>query len=230
MLGWYRRLKIWARQYDEFQGITPLNSPEEWEAASPDTLTFHWLIKKPLRYVAHSIKVPQHWIDRLEGNPKALYDIVDRVYFRNEKQAWRKAILEPVIRFGLCLYSFDNNYTEVFDSLLSAIIRERGRFEFAPSTINPDNWYQDGRGRVEVQSSNPFSVLSISDREFVTDREIETPIVSTYDPDSGAVQYLALSLIEGFELFPGIFVYPILARGPGVLDVAPAIPREGASS
>lgn len=228
MLGWIRRLRVRLRQYDEFRGITPLNSTAEWEAASPDTLAFHWLIKKPLRYVAHSIRVPDHWIARLEGNPRALFDIVDRVYLKNEKQAWRRALLEPIIKFGICLYSFDNNYREVFDALLSAVIREREAFAFHPSIINPDNWYQDGRGRIEMAESTPFNVLSIAPHVVVVDRQITTPIISAYEKATGSNEYIGLRLADQFEPFPGIYCYPIVARGPGVLDVAPAV--RGSSS
>lgn len=212
--------------FDEFQGITPLNTVEEFEQASPDTLAFHWLIKKPLRHIVRAIKVPEKWLDRLTGNPRILYRIVCDSYLAHEKQGWRRDTLKPIIEFGLCLYSFDNNYREVFDSLLSRVIQARGSFEFDHHQINPDNWFQDGRGRIEVDKSTPFSVLSLSDSTIVLDRIITAQIVTTYGKDGANVQYLALDLDGRTEPYPDIHVYPIFSRGASVLDVAPVLLRQ----
>ena len=219
----YRRLQLRLRMFDEFQGITPLNTVEEFEQASPDTLAFHWLIKKPLRYIVRSISVPQHWLDRLDGNPRILYRIVCDTYLANERQGWRRDTLKPIFEFGLCLYAFDNNYREVFDSLLARFIQARASFQFDRHQINPDNWYQDGRGRIEVEQSKPFVVLSLSDTAVVLDRIIDNQIITTYGKDGANVQYIALDLAGRIEPYPDIYVYPILARGASVLDVAPVL-------
>lgn len=209
--------------YNEFEGITPLNTVEEFEQASRDTDAFHWLIKKPLRYIVRSIVVPQQWLDRLDGNPRILYRIVCDTYFPSEKQGWRRETLKPIFEYGLCLYAFDNNYREVFDSMLSRVISARATFKFDRHQINPDNWYQDGRGRIEVEQSKPFVVLSLSDAAAVLDRIIDNQIITTYGSDEASVQYLALDLAGRIEPYPDIYVYPILARGASVLDVAPAL-------
>ncbi len=227
--GWLRRLRLRLMQRDEFEGIGPLNSTAEWESASPDTLAFHWLIKKPLRYVAKSIAVPDSWIANLEGNAKILWEVIDRVYLQHEKQAGRRALLEPILRYGVCLVNFDNNYSEVSNALLAGLFAERARFEFSPSQINPDNWFQDGRGRIEMVRTAPFAVISVNDREVLVDRPLSTPLITTHDRDSGALQYLALSLSAMGEPYPGLCSYPILARGASVLEVAPSLIQERAA-
>ncbi len=219
----YRTLRLRALQTDVFQGITPLNNDAEWLAASPDTLAFHHLIKAPLRFAVRAIRVPQHWIDRLDGNAAVLWDIIDRVYLQHERQAWRRAILEPIARFGCCLVAFDNNYTEVADAVLAAVIRERDRFAFDPTVINPDNWYQDGRGRIELGTSAPFRVLSRTAAAVVLDHRIDGRIITVTETATGRTQYLGLDLANATEPYPGIIVYPILSQGAGVLDVAPAV-------
>lgn len=216
------RLRIWQCQRSGFGGITPLNNVAEWDNASPDTLAFHWWLKRPLRLAARAIRVPDTWIARLEGNAAALWDIIDRVYLQNEKQAWRRAILEPIAKFAVCLLSFDNNYGEVGDAVLAGIIREREKFVFNPSQINPDNWYQDGRGRVELNTSAPYRVLSRTDAEIVLDTRLDgARVLETHEPGTGRTQYLAIGIPT--EPYPGIVAYPILAQGAGVLDVAPAV-------
>lgn len=224
--GGYRRLKLRLLMFNEFEGITPLNTVEEFEGASKDTEAFHWLIKKPLRYIIRSIVVPQRWLDRLDGNPRELYKIVQGTYFPNEKQGWRHDTLKPVFEYGLCLYAFDNNYREIFDSMLAKLIQARGVFKFDHHQINPDNWFQDGRGRIEVDKSTPFSVLSLSDSTIVLDRIITTQIITTYGSDGANVQYLALDLDGRTEPYSDIHVYPILSRGTSVLDVAPVLLRQ----
>jgi len=221
--AYYRTWRLRRLQEDVFLGITPLNTDAEWEAASPDTLAFHHLIKAPLRFAVKAIRVPQHWLDRLEGNPRILWEIIDRVYLKNEKQAWRRALLEPIFKFGVCLIGFDNNYGEVADTLIAAVIQERDLFELDPVRINPDNWYQDGRGRIELGSSAPWKILSVTAEEVVTDRAIASPLITTYEQATDRRRYLALDLAGQAEPWPGVFVYPILKTGDEVLEVAPAL-------
>jgi len=218
--GWLRRLRLRLLMRDEFTGITPLNTSDEWETATPETRAFHWLMKKPLRYVARSIAVPDAWLENLEGNARALWGVIDRVYLQHEKQGARRAILEPILRYGVCLINYDNNYREVADAVLAGILADRAQFSFAPTVINPDNWYQDGRGRIEPMRTSSFAVLAINDREVLVDRPLVTPLITTLHQETGDLQYLALALSKAWEPYPGLVAYPILARGASVLDIA----------
>jgi hypothetical protein len=218
--GWIRRLRLRLMQRDEFKGITPLNTPEEWTASTPETRAFHWIMKKPLRYVARSLAVPDSWIENLDGNAKVLWSIIDRYYLQHEKQGNRRALLEPIIRYGVCLINYDNNYQEVADSILAGIIANRGEFSFAPTVVNPDNWWQDGRGRIEPMRTNPFAILALDDREVLVDRPLTTPVITTHNTETGELQYLALALSKAWEPYPGLVAYPIVSRGASVLDIA----------
>ncbi|HQJ88737.1 MAG TPA: hypothetical protein PLY91_09380 [Methanoregulaceae archaeon] len=213
------RLRCWWLERYPFERITPLNTVAEWDEATPDTLAFHAWMKKPLRFVAKRIAVPRTWLDQLTGNAKVLHEIVTETYLRNERQEWRRAILKPVIEFGLCLYAFDNNYREVFDALLAAVVRNRDRFVVDANEINPTNWYQDGRGRIVIEQSPPFGIVSLSDTDVVTNAPVGGPVIMTVI--DGQATYLKLDVDRATEPVRGIHVYPILARSVSVLDVSP---------
>lgn len=216
---WFRHLRT-----DEFEGIDPLNKDEDWQKATKDTVLFHWLLKKPLRYAAKSIKVPGSWLNQLTGNQRVLYEIIRDEYFDREKQAWRRDTLKPLFEYGLCLYGFDNNYTEVLDYLLHLVIENREKFVFDRNQINPDNWYQDGRGRIEFDQNRRFNILSQTETHLVSDQPINSCVVSVVGKDGlNGLHYVALDLVKFEVPYPGIYVYPILARGLTVLEVAPAL-------
>ncbi len=219
-LAWWCR---WRCERAGFDGITALNTADEWEHASRDTLLFHWLFKWPIVALALWIRVPRTWIDQLDGNYRVLYDTAKATYFDQERQGRRKAILWPLIEFALCKCAFDDNFDEVAQPLLSAIIASRDRLVFDPNIVNPDNWYQDGRGRIRVETSHdPVRIHAITDTELVVDRDLGGKVISVTGAD-GAASYLAIDLAGAVTLYPGIVVYPIVARGASVLDVAPAL-------
>jgi hypothetical protein len=217
------RLRLWRCQRSGFQGITPLNTVDEWDGATGDTLAFHYWIKKPLMLAVRANRVPDSWLAQLEGNPAVLWSIIEKVYLQNEGQAHRRAILEPILRFGICLVSFDNNYREVFNSVLAGIIRERGLFTFDASETNPDNWFRDDRGRIELSLSAPFRVLSRTPDALLLDARIDGPVIQAVEQATGKSQYIALDLEHCTEPYPGLYHYPIAAVGTSVLDVAPQV-------
>jgi len=226
LAGLFRRWCLRQCLADERAGaaITPLNAEAEWLSASPDTLAFHWLLKRPLRAAARAITVPRAWIDRLDGNAKVLHEIVTETYLAHEKQARRRSLLQPVIEYALCLAAFDNNYTEVFDAVLAGIVRNRDRFAFDVHQINPDNWFQDGRGRYEIQQApEPFTVLSQTATDLVVSAPLGGGVVTTIPDATGIPTYLAVDLGGVTTPYPGIYVYPIRAQGHAVLDVAAGV-------
>lgn len=203
--------------------IEPLNAEAQWRRATPDTLAFHWLLKRPLRAAARAITVPPAWLAALDGNAKVLHEIITETYLANEKQARRRSLLQPVIEYVLCLMAFDNNYAEVVEAVLAGIIRHRARFVFDVHQINPDNWFQDGRGRYEIeQAPEPFEILKQTADDLVVSAPLPGGVVTVIAGD-GRPSYLAVDLAGVAEPYPGIYVYPIRAQGAAVLDVAAGV-------
>lgn len=221
------RLRCWWLERHPFEKIAPLNNPTEWDASTPETRAFHAWMKKPLRFVVKRIAVPRTWLDQLDGNPKIVYEFFRDDYLPNERQDWRRAILKPIVEFALCLWNFDNNYGEVFDWFLFSLIKIRSRFVFDANVINPNNWYQDGRGRIAIEQSAPFGILSQTDTEIVTNAPVGGPVIMTVV--NGQAVYLRLDLEHATEPTPGTHAYPIVRQSASVLDVSPGIFDTGAA-
>lgn len=215
MLG-LERIRDWIdRRFGKLDTITGLNTGEDVENATRDTLRFHLWIKEPLRIAIKNIRVKQAWIDNLSGNRKVMWDIIQKYYLPFEKQTCRKDLMLPLMEYGCCLPEYDTNYPEVMDALIYGIIQERDRFTFDPATMNPDNWCTDSRGRME-EKVKPVRVLSISDTHIVTSERLTEMLTKTYENGLLKPSFKVLDFNNMTEPYPGIFVYPVLTEGPAL--------------
>jgi hypothetical protein len=90
---------------------------------------------------------PKEWTDRLSGNALVWWKIYQK-YRTVEKQQWRLDVMDRIMPFGCCLESGDPNWEEVIEWMLYEYILayERGEVTFDSIQVDPENWYQDGRG------------------------------------------------------------------------------------
>lgn len=225
-LGYLRR----CQKDEAVLEITPLNTLSEWENASADTLLFHWVNKVVIARAVRRIRVPDSWIAVLPEPWATVWEILDDL-FRHDRSARRLAFLVPIARYAITKCAYDNHYGEFGQAVLAALIRNRDRLAIDPQVINPHNWFQDGRGRIEIrQTQEPFAVLAQTDTDLVVSARLEAAIVTTCPHEAGGLpRYLAIDLDGAIEPWPGIIAYPILSSGPSPLDVAPALIAQEAS-
>jgi len=129
--------------------INGINDAAGYLFANTDSFHFHVVLKGLLRQFLPFVTIPERWMEDLDHNSRVLYAIYRDHYLQHEKQAWRRQVLEKVLPFAIALRSYDPNYREVGDKLLKEIGEAyvAGKFEFPENHLDPDRWYQDGRGR-----------------------------------------------------------------------------------
>ena len=133
-----------------FRGIN--DEAKDVPSISPDSFRFHGTMKALFYKVLRLINPPpKRWTDELDGNMGVLNELVNE-YLGNEKQEWRRDVLSRVLPFSLLLATHDENYEEVANWFLARIIQEadKGRFKFKKEHMDPNCWFQDGRGRVAL--------------------------------------------------------------------------------
>ena len=134
------RLLWWFGTKGDIDG---LNTGEEWQKASFNTVLFHWIMKEPLRKLVRLMPdIPQSWIDNLTGSQRLLYDIAKEKWYDCDKSDERREKLWKPFLFMLVFWMQDEA-AEPFDRVLYEILNNRDQFYIAAGRLDPNNWYMN---------------------------------------------------------------------------------------
>ena len=151
------RLLWWFGTVDVIDG---LNTQEEIDKASFNTILFHWIMKEPLRHMVRLMPdIPQSWIDNLTGTQKLLYEIAKEKWYDCDKSEERREKLWKPFLFALIFWQQDEA-AEIFDPVFYEILRRRDEFFIPVARLDPANWYMDRNPK--LPDNGPGRMLSIA--------------------------------------------------------------------
>lgn len=206
-----------------FVDISGVNTNDQEDRMSSDSRLFHFDMKGPIYWALTRIPdVPQHWIDNLKGNNRILYEALKEGYCDREQQSRRKKIVWKLILLFLCIPEYDDNFAEIEDPILFAIAQNVHRFSFNHWWLNPDNWYQDGRGSHFVSVITPWPhihrVHHTDGRHIWVDRELHQDLTFTYaDPPACTFGLYHVIDQEAGVQDGELWKYPILLTTPDLI-------------
>lgn len=134
--------------------LTGVNKYQENAFSSSDSFYFHVMLKTVMRKFFDYIQLPEKWFlpENLQANSKIIYSIY-KDYEKYEKQKHRRSVLGKVIPFAILLYNYDENYREVMNWYFIELLKRKDEFVFPLRDLQPDCWWQDGRGRIKADPS-----------------------------------------------------------------------------
>jgi hypothetical protein len=127
-----------------------INTKEEMESVSPDTIKFHSTFKSIARmlikYLPFGNTNEKQYAPQLKGNARVFYEII-KEWQKFDKRQHRKDILSKPLLIGVSVYFFDSDFREVFDFMLSQVLQRQDEFTFPPHHLDPGTWTCDDATR-----------------------------------------------------------------------------------
>jgi hypothetical protein len=115
-----------------------INTKEEMESVSPDTIKFHGTFKSIARmlikYLPFGNANEEQYAPLLKGNARVFYEII-KEWQKFDKRQHRKDILSKPLLIGCSVYFFDSDFREVFDFMLWRIIQRQDELTFPHITL-----------------------------------------------------------------------------------------------
>lgn len=219
------RLLWWFGTVDVIDG---LNTGEELNKASFNTVLFHWIMKEPLRKLIRLMPdIPQSWIDNLTGSQRLLYEIAKEKWYDCDKSDERREKLWKPFLFALVFWQQDEA-AEPFDRILYEVLRRRDEFFIQSGRLDPANWYMDHNPG--IPDHGPGRVLSIALEDpavrfdSLTDKTsgmvlLERPARGfIYIPCKNGPLYMVIDRFDGKKTPEGGYQYPIIDYFDSLID------------
>jgi len=158
--------------------LTGVNKYQENAFSTSDSFYFHVMLKTVMRKFFDYIQLPEKWFlpENLQSNTKVIYGIF-KDYEKYEKQNHRRSILGKVIPFAILLYNYDENYREVMNWFFIELLKHKDEFVFPLRDLQPDCWWQDGRGRTKPDLSKVEGLVKTTE---VVPEEINPDLEKEY--------------------------------------------------
>ena len=210
--------------------IWGLNKSPEWDAATPETIIFHWIMKNPLRQAVRLMPdIPDRWMAELTGSQKLLYEIGKEMWKDCDRSQNRVDQFWKPFCFVLVLWHRDE-VAEPFDRLLYEVLRRRDEFYISIDRQDPTHWYMDNNpklpdkrgGRVmRIESEDPpvrFDTLN-PDKVIVLLERPARNFVTLRNPDC-SLYFVMLNRHEFIRPETGGYAFAVVGREDTLINAS----------